>query len=69
MPMTHKELKDMHAGHRDVTLRVTDSRIPATELARKRELRLAVVQLIAIGLGGLVVVVLFFTMTVAALSL
>ena len=67
--MAHKELKDMQAARRDVTLGVTDSRIPATELARKRELRLAVVQLIAIGLGGVVVVVLFFTMTVAALSL
>ena len=50
------EPKDMESARRDVTLGVTDSRIPATELARKRELRLAIAQLIIIGLGGLVVV-------------
>ena len=52
---------------RDVTETFTVTPIKASEVARKRELRLAIVQLITIGLGGVVVLALFFIITVAGL--
>ena len=65
--MTLEELKAMQAGRRDVTETFTVAPIKASEVARKRELRLAIVQLITIGLGGVVVLALFFIITVAGL--
>tara|TARA_R110000772_G_scaffold124293_1_gene230882 strand:- start:319 stop:519 length:201 start_codon:yes stop_codon:yes gene_type:complete len=65
--MTLEELKAIQAGRRDVTERFAVVPIKASEVARKRELRLAIAQLIAIGLGGIVATVLFFGITVAAL--
>ena len=64
--MTLEELKAMQASRRDVTETFTVTPIKASEVARKRELRLAIVQLITIGLGGVVVLALFFIITVAA---
>ena len=65
--MTLEELKAMQAGRRDVTEAFTVGPIKASEVARKRELRLAIAQLIAIGLGGAVVIALLFIITVAGL--
>ena len=65
--MTLEELKAMQASRRDVTEAFTVAPIKASEVARKRELRLAIVQLITIGLGGVVVLALFFIITVAGL--
>ena len=69
--MTLEELKALQearrdVGRRDVTETFTVTPIKASEVARKRELRLAIVQLITIGLGGVVVLALFFIITVAA---
>ena len=65
--MTLEELKAMQASRRDVTEAFTVAPIKASEVARKRELRLAIAQLITIGLGGVVVLALFFIITVAGL--
>ena len=70
--MTLEELKALQearrdVGRRDVTETFTVTPIKASEVARKRELRLAIAQLITIGLGGVVVLALFFIITVAGL--
>ena len=60
--MTLRELKQMQAvrrqagdKHRDVTSSFMESRITPSEMVRQRAIRRAVNQLIAIGVGALIV--------------